>query len=182
MIDGYRLPLANSSDERSTFQVAGMVYIANEQTFKLLPSPQLREDLTLCREKAAASLLVSHVHVNPATRGSSYGISRRNCGGFCSYLHLNLFIMASVRTATHSYPLAEIDAMNTFYDGKKCVIESLFGGVEWSHVLDAALGPSNKRVSQSLILSCAMTLKMTLLAFTNAHPQLASGSISQTCR
>ena len=91
-------------------------------------------------------------------------------------------VMPSVRTNAHSYPQAEINAMTTFYGGKKCVIELMSGGTQWSHILDTALEPSNKRVSQSLILSRAMTLKMYLLAFTNAYAPAASGSISRTCR
>ena len=43
------------------------------------------------------------------------------------------------------------------------------------------LHPCNERVSQSLILSCAVTLKVYLLAFANAYARTASGSTSPTC-
>ena len=89
--------------------------------------------------------------------------------------------MPSVRTTTYTYPWAELDAMTNFYGGKRCVISLMRTYVEWSHTLDAALESSNECVSQSLILSCAMTLKMYLLAFKNAYAQTASGSISPTC-
>ncbi len=88
----------------------------------------------------------------------------------------------SLRTRTHAYPQVEIDAMINFYGGKKCVVSLMTGSVEWFHTLDAALEPCNDRVSQPLILSCAVTLKMYLLAFTNAYAQSASGSASPTCR
>ncbi|KAM6492021.1 hypothetical protein JOM56_011745 [Amanita muscaria] len=60
----------------------------------------------------------------------------------------------SIRTTT-PYPQIELDAMTNFYDGKRCVIQLMPDGVEWSHTLDAALQPCNRRASQSLILSCA---------------------------
>ena len=44
------------------------------------------------------------------------------------------------------------------------------------------LHPCNERASESLILSCAMTLKVYLLAFANAYAQTASGSTSPTSR
>ena len=38
--------------------------------------------------------------------------------------------------------------MKNFYGGKKCVITLKMRNVHWSHILDAALDPSNERVSQ----------------------------------
>ena len=44
--------------------------------------------------------------------------------------------------------------MMDFYDGKKCVISLLTGSTQWSHILDAALQPSNERVSISHLILC----------------------------
>ena len=54
----------------------------------------------------------------------------------------------------NNYPQEEIDAMMDFYDGKKCVISLLTGSTQWSHILDAALQPSNERVSISHLILC----------------------------
>jgi hypothetical protein len=38
--------------------------------------------------------------------------------------------------------------MNSFYGGR-CIITGVYGGVQWCHILDAALKPSNARVRQN---------------------------------
>ncbi|KAM6499398.1 hypothetical protein JOM56_004906 [Amanita muscaria] len=48
--------------------------------------------------------------------------------------------LPSVRTVTHTYPQAEINAMTNFYGGKRCVI-----------TLNALLQPCNERLSQMLM-------------------------------
>ena len=72
--------------------------------------------------------------------------------------------------------------MREFYGSKRCVIENVLSQVDWSHIQDMALEPSNKRVSQYLIVSCATMLKMRLLAYNNAYVQPALEPIPPTCR
>lgn len=79
----------------------------------------------------------------------------------------------TLRTATHSCPQEEINAMKHFYGGKRCFLTRVDHSVEWAHCLDAALEASNERVSKSLVF-CAMVLKVLLLAFSNAFSQAAS--------
>lgn len=40
--------------------------------------------------------------------------------------------------------------MTAFYGGKKCILEWRTGSVDWCHMLDAALEPSNERLQQML--------------------------------
>jgi hypothetical protein len=71
-----------------------------------------------------------------------------------------------VYSSVHA-PQQELDAMISFYGGKRCVIQRMLTAVEWSYILD----PSNEiseRVSQYFIISSAMTpLKMRLLMLTH---------------
>jgi hypothetical protein len=39
--------------------------------------------------------------------------------------------------------------MTSFYGGQRCIITGGYGGVQWYHILDAALKPSNDRVRQN---------------------------------
>ncbi|KAK2462053.1 hypothetical protein APHAL10511_006516 [Amanita phalloides] len=56
----------------------------------------------------------------------------------------------SVRTVTHVYPQEELNAMRAFYGGKCCVITQNTTGIQWSHMLDAALESSNTRLQWML--------------------------------
>jgi len=40
--------------------------------------------------------------------------------------------------------------MKRFYDGKRCLITGLLNSVNWCHILDASLAPSNQRVRAAL--------------------------------
>jgi len=75
--------------------------------------------------------------------------------------------MSTVRTTKHDYPREELNAMNMFYGGKRCVITKTLNNVQWGHMLDAALTSSNRIVSQTLIGSCTMMM-MNQSAWTNA--------------
>ncbi|KAJ7755435.1 hypothetical protein B0H16DRAFT_1540418 [Mycena metata] len=57
---------------------------------------------------------------------------------------------ASVRTKIHSYPAAELAAMETFYRGKRCIYTLSDASVQWSHQLDAAIASSNRRLDWML--------------------------------
>ena len=59
--------------------------------------------------------------------------------------------MRSLRTTGHSYPKKEVDDMELFYHGKKCVIDGRVGDTQWAHMLDAASPTSNDCVRQTLI-------------------------------
>ncbi|KIL64492.1 hypothetical protein M378DRAFT_163271 [Amanita muscaria Koide BX008] len=56
----------------------------------------------------------------------------------------------SVRTKSHIYPQEEIDAMCSFYKDKRCVIQNRPENSVWAHIMDAAITPSNLRLSQML--------------------------------
>ena len=66
----------------------------------------------------------------------------------------------TLRTTTHSYPTEELDAMVTFYGGKRSVITQQTVSVQWAHILDADLDSTNSRVRphnycHSLVLNAA---------------------------
>lgn len=46
----------------------------------------------------------------------------------------------------NNHPADEITAMNRFYGGKTCIVTREDSTINWAHMLDAALGPSNARV------------------------------------
>ena len=85
----------------------------------------------------------------------------------------------TVRTETHYYPADEINAMRAFYNGKTCVVS----GDGPAHMLDAALGISNIRVKQAVLLSLTQILKIGLLASMDVRPASSSRSTSKArCR
>jgi len=52
----------------------------------------------------------------------------------------------SIRTETHYYPAEEVREMDSFYHGKRCVIEQRLHGTAYAHMLSAALPASNEHV------------------------------------
>jgi len=61
--------------------------------------------------------------------------------------------MASIRTTSHNYPVAEVTAMRVFYRGKRCVITLNPNTAVWAHTMDAALDSSETQVHPPLFLS-----------------------------
>ena len=88
--------------------------------------------------------------------------------------------ISTVQTTTHDYLRDELDAIIDFYGGKRCFVQKMLGSVEWSLILDTSIESCNGRVSQYLIISCTMLLKMRPLALRNAYTQIVSRSTSPT--
>jgi hypothetical protein len=74
--------------------------------------------------------------------------------------------MRSERTATHYYPAPEVTAMTAFYGGKnlECIISERTSSVTWSHMLNAPLGHSNRRVRPTNLPFHILILNTRLIA------------------